>query len=135
MAKWHKIRQDSGFTLIEMVIVVALILILISIAVPAYNRSILHAKEAVLRQDLFTMRQVIDQYTIDKQKAPQQLDDLVQAGYMKSVPTDPFTGEKNWTTEQEDPSMVVDPQNEPGIKDVHSSSNLTSSDGTAYSTW
>jgi general secretion pathway protein G len=135
MAKWHKIRQDSGFTLIEMVIVVALILILISIAVPAYNRSILHAKEAVLRQDLFTMRQVIDQYTIDKQKAPQQLDDLVQAGYMKSVPTDPFTGEKNWTTEQEDASMVVDPQNEPGIKDVHSASNLTSSDGTAYSTW
>src|SRR5215469_1510871 len=112
MAKWHTIRRDGGFTLIEMVIVVALILILISIAVPAYNRSILHAKEAVLRQDLFTMRQVIDQYTIDKQKAPQQLDDLVQAGYMKLVPKDPFTSEANWTTEQEDASMVVDPQNE-----------------------
>ena len=81
------------------------------------------------------MRQVIDQYTIDKQKAPQQLDDLVQAGYMKSVPLDPFTGAANWTTEQEDASMVVDPQNEPGIKDVHSSSSLTASDGTTYSTW
>jgi len=125
---------SRGFTLIEMMIVVAMILILVSIALPLYNRSILHAKEAVLRQDLFTMRQVISQYTLDKQKAPQQLDDLVQAGYMKQIPVDPFTGVANWTTEQEDSTMAVE-QTEPGIVDVHSSSNLMSMEGTAYSSW
>ena len=131
----RRARKDSrGFTLIEMMIVVSLILILVSIALPVYNRSILRAKESVLKQDLFTLRQVISQYTLDKQKAPQTLDDLVQAGYLKVIPKDPFTNEANWTLEQEDSVMAVD-QQEPGIVDVHSASNETATDGTAYSSW
>jgi general secretion pathway protein G len=117
-----------------MLIVISLILILVSVAVPIYNRSILRAKEAVLRQDLFTLRQVISQYTLDKQKAPQSLDDLVSAGYMKVIPSDPFTGTPNWAAEQEDSLMAVD-QEEPGIVDVHSASDATASDGTTYSSW
>lgn len=127
-------RSSRGFTLIEMVVVISLILILVSIAVPIYNRSIVRAKEAVLRQDLFTLRQVISQYTLDKQKAPQSLDDVISAGYLKQIPTDPMTGSSNWTTDQEDSLMAVD-QQEPGIVDVHSSSNQLATDGTAYSSW
>lgn len=127
-------RSSRGFTLIEMVVVISLILILVSIAVPIYNRSITRAKEAVLRQDLFTLRQVISQYTLDKQKAPQSLDDVISAGYLKVVPVDPMTGTANWTTDEEDSLMAVD-QEQPGIVDVHSSSNQIASDGTAYSSW
>jgi general secretion pathway protein G len=127
-------KEDRGFTLIEMMIVISLILILISIAVPAYNRAILRAKEATLRQDLFTLRDVVQQYTLDKQKAPQTLDDVKQAGYIRDIPIDPFTGEANWTLDMEDALLAVD-QQEPGIWDIHSSSNLTASDGTAYSSW
>jgi general secretion pathway protein G len=134
MGRFRKTGSCRGFTLIEMMIVVCLIIILVSIAVPVYNRSILHAKEATLRQDLFTLRSVISQYTLDKQKAPQTLEDLIPAGYIKVIPKDPFTNEPNWTTDQEDSIMAVD-QQEPGIVDVHSSSNLTASDGTAYSSW
>lgn len=130
-----RVRQKiRGFTLIEMMIVISLILILISIALPVYNRSILRAKEGVLKQDLFTLRQVIDQYTMDKKKAPQALDDIVTAGYLKVVPKDPFTNEANWTLEQEDANDAAD-QQEPGIIDIHSASNLTATDGTAYSSW
>ena len=127
-------KNHRGFTLIEMMIVISLILILISIAVPAYNRAILRAKEATLRQDLFTLRDVIQQYTLDKQKAPQTLDDVKQAGYIREIPVDPFTGETNWTLDMEDALLAVD-QQEPGIWDIHSSSNLTAMDGTAYSSW
>src|ERR1700757_1612138 len=127
-------QRDRGFTLIEMMIVISLILILISIAVPAYNRAILRAKEATLRQDLFTLRDVIQQYTLDKQKAPQTLDDIKQAGYIRDIPVDPFTGEANWTLDMEDALLAVD-QQEPGIWDIHSSSNLSAQDGTAYSSW
>jgi general secretion pathway protein G len=134
MRRVHKTSRIRGFTLIELMIVVSLILILVSIALPVYSRSILRAKESVLKQDLFTLRNVIDQYTLDKQKAPQALDDIVQAGYIKVVPKDPFTNEANWTLEQEDTTNAVD-QQEPGITDVHSSSNLTATDGTAYSSW
>src|SRR5215475_1085773 len=127
-------RRDRGWTLIEMMIVVSLILILVSIALPVYNRAILRSKESVLKQDLFTLRQVIDQYTLDKKKAPQALDDIVTAGYLKVVPKDPFTNEANWTLVQEEAPEAVD-QQEPGIIDVHSASELTATDGTTYSSW
>jgi general secretion pathway protein G len=130
----RRLRQSRGFTLIELMIVISLILILIAIAVPVYNRSILKAKESTLKQDLFTLRDVISQYTLDKQKAPQSLDDLKTAGYIHDIPKDPFTGEANWEPHQEESLMAVD-QQEPGIDDVHSASNLISTDGTAYSTW
>jgi general secretion pathway protein G len=136
MAVARKPRNRSrGFTLIELMIVISLILILVSISVPAYNTSILRAKESVLLQNLFTLRSLISQYTLDKQKAPQSLDDLVTAGYIKQIPIDPFTGKNDsWTVEQEDYSLSVD-QQETGITDVHSGSALTSSSGTAYSSW
>jgi general secretion pathway protein G len=114
--------------------VISLILILISIAVPMYNRAILRAKESTLRQDLFTLRDTVQQYTLDKQKAPQTLDDLKQAGYIRDIPKDPFTGDANWTLDMEDALIAVD-QQEPGIYDIHSASNLTAQDGTAYSSW
>ena len=126
---------DRGFTLIELMIVISMILILVSISIPAYNQSILRAKESVLKQDLFQLRSLISQYTLDKQKAPQSLDDLVQAGYIKQIPTDPMTGSNStWTVDQEDSLMSVD-QQDPGISDVHSGVSQMSSDGTAYSTW
>ncbi len=128
-------KNSRGFTIIELMVVISIILILISIAVPIYNQSILRAKEAVLRQDLFAMRSAIDQYTMDKAKAPQTLQDLVQAGYLREIPKDPFTDSRDsWQTVQEDVLESID-QNEPGITDVHSGSNLTGSDGTAYSSW
>jgi general secretion pathway protein G len=118
-----------------MMIVISMILILLSVAVPLYNQSILRAREAVLRNDLFTLRSVISQFTLDKQRAPQSLDDLVQANYIKLVPRDPFTSRNDtWQLEQEDVLLAVD-QQQPGITDVHSGSNLTASDGTAYSSW
>src|SRR6476469_8000427 len=128
-------NRSRGFTLIELMIVISLILILVSISVPAYHTSILRAKESVLLQNLFTLRPLISQYTLDKQKAPQSLDDLVTAGYIKQIPIDPFTGKNDtWTVEQEDYSLSVD-QRETGITDVHSGSALISSSGTAYSSW
>ena len=128
-------RRDRGFTLIELMIVISMILILVSISIPAYNQSILRAKESVLRQDLFQLRSLISQYTLDKQKAPQSLEDLVQASYIKQLPIDPMTGSNSsWTVEQEDSVMSVD-QQEPGISDVHSGAEGMSSDGTAYSSW
>ena len=136
MAVFHKQKDRSrGFTLIELMIVISLILILVSISIPAYNTSILRAKESVLLQNLFTLRSLISQYTLDKQKAPQALEDLVQAGYIKQIPIDPFTGKNDsWTVDQEDYSLSVD-QQETGITDVHSGSALISSSGTAYSSW
>src|SRR5438105_9061586 len=92
-----KFRRSHGFTLIELMIVVSILLILISIAVPQYTASVKRARESVLRQDLFTMRSVISQYTLDKQKMPQSADDLVQAYYLKQIPIDPITKEANWT--------------------------------------
>src|SRR6058998_2282687 len=112
-------NQSRGFTLIEMLIVISLVMILVAIAVPNYQRSIMRAKESVLKQDLFQLRSLISQYTLDKQKAPQALDDLVQAGYIKQIPVDPMTGSNStWTVDQEDTVMSVD-QQDPGISDVH----------------
>jgi general secretion pathway protein G len=130
-----KPKRDRGFTLIELMIVISMILILVSISIPAYNQSILRAKESVLKQDLFQLRSLISQYTLDKQKAPQSLDDLVQAGYIKQIPVDPMTGSNSsWTVDQEDSLMSVD-QQDPGISDVHSGAAQMSSDGTAYNSW
>jgi len=124
-----------GFTLIELMIVMAVIAILVSIAVPVYTRSIMRAKESVLRNNLFTMRTVIDEYTYDKQKAPQSLQDLVSEGYLRKLPIDPMTGNSdNWKVIIEDTLNAVN-QTEPGIFDVRSGSDKTSLEGTPYSDW
>jgi len=115
-------------------VVIFIIMVLASVAVPVYNQSVVQARESVLRSNLATLRSVISQYTLDKQKAPQSLDDLVTAGYLRQIPTDPMTRQTNWEVVQEDVMMAVD-QQDPGITDVHSASNATASDGTAYSTW
>ncbi len=127
-------RRRFGFTLIELMIVMAVISILLAVAVPMYQRSVVRAKESVLRQNLFTLRTVIDEYTYDKAKAPQALQDLVQEGYLRQMPTDPMTGEADWTTVQEDAVTSVN-QTEPGIFDVRSKSDKKSLEGTPYSEW
>jgi len=127
-------NSSRGFTLLELMVVISMIMILMAVAVPVYNQSIVQARESVLRSNLSTLRNVISQYTLDKQKAPQSLDDLVTAGYLRQIPLDPMTRQPNWEPKQEDVMMAVD-QQEPGITDVHSASSGTASDGTAYSTW
>ena len=131
----RKSRGIRGFTLIELMIVVSILLILISIAVPQYRSSVKRARESVLRQDLFTMRSVISQYTLDKQKMPQSGDDLVQANYLKQIPVDPITGQANWNWHTADEGTIMSPdeQDEGGIDDVYSSSNDIGTDGVAYS--
>ncbi len=128
-------QKSRGFTLIELMIVISLIIILVSVAVPIYSQSVLRARESVLRQNLFTLRSLISQYTLDKQQAPQSLDDLIQAHYLKLIPKDPITGSPDWTVDQEDSSIMSVDQQESGIDDVHSSSASLSTDGTAYNTW
>lgn len=124
-----------GYTLIEIMIVMAIIGILVSIAVPIYQKSLIRAKEAVLKNNLFSLRTVIDEYTYDKQKAPQQLSDLVNEGYLRTVPVDPMTGNADsWQVVMEDALTSVS-QTEPGIFDVRSGSEGKSLDGTAYSEW
>ena len=124
-----------GFTLIELMIVMAIIAVLMSVALPIYNRSIIRAKESVLKNNLFTMRTVIDEYTYDKQKAPQTLNDLVSDGYLRQVPVDPMTNNADsWKIIMEDASNTVN-QSEPGIFDVRSGSEKTSLEGTSYSEW
>lgn len=135
IARQNRRQLGHGFTLIELIIVIAIIGILLSVAVPAYKMHIIRAHEAVLKEDLYTMRNAIDQYTQDKAKAPQDLNDLVSAGYMHLIPKDPFTNSsETWQVVQEDVLTSID-QTQPGITDVHSGSDLTSSEGTAYNTW
>jgi general secretion pathway protein G len=135
MAGRRKQGRSAGFTLLEMMIVMIIMGILMSIALPIYNQSLVRSREAVLRQDLFTLRSLISQYTLDKQKAPQSLDDLVQGGYLKMLPKDPMTNEANWEVVQEDDTIMTPDQQDPGISDVHSASDAMASDGTTYSSW
>jgi general secretion pathway protein G len=130
----QRLGRHLGFTLIELLIVMSIIVVLVSIALPLYQRSILRAKESVLHSNLMTLRTVIDEYTYDKQKAPQALQDLVQEGYLRQVPIDPMTGSTNWRTVMEDAGQSVS-QTEPGIYDIHSGSDKMSLDGTPYSDW
>ncbi len=129
-------RRRLGFTLIEIMIVMTIISILVSIAVPMYQKAILRAKESLLRSNLFTLRSMIDEYTVDKQKAPQSLQDLVSEGYLRDVPVDPITGSNtSWKIIMEDATTSVN-QTEPGIFDVRSGADRTSPlEGTAYSEW
>ena len=132
-----KHNRSRGFTLLELMIVIFIMLILVSIAVPNFTRSVQRSREAVLRQNLFTLRDLISQYTLDKQKAPQALDDLVQAGYLKQIPKDPMTNQADWVVEQAEENTVMSPdqQDQGGIDDVHSASSIVGSDGNAYNTW
>ncbi|MBN8733109.1 MAG: prepilin-type N-terminal cleavage/methylation domain-containing protein [Acidobacteria bacterium] len=128
-------RRRAGYTLIEIIIVMTIISILVSIAVPIYQKMVLRTKETVLRNNLFTIRTVIDEFTYDKQKGPQSLEDLVQAGYLRQVPEDPITGSNStWKIIMEDALTSVS-QTEPGIYDVRSGSDKTSLEGTPYAEW
>ena len=128
-------KQDAGFTLVELMIVMAIIGVLAMVAVPSYISAIKHAKEAVLKEDLHTLRAAIDSYTMDKQKAPQSLDDLIQDGYLKSIPEDPMTkSTTTWVTDTSDSMHSLD-QTDPGIDDIHSGADDTGADGQPYNTW
>ncbi len=130
-----KLDRRRGFTLIEMMVVMAIIVTLVSIAVPMYQKSIQRSKESVLKNNLFTMRTVIDEFTYDKQKAPQSLQDLVSEGYLRAVPQDPMTGsDSSWKVIIED-QLNSASQTEPGIFDVRSGSDKKSLEGTLYADW
>ncbi len=128
-------RLRRGFTLIEMMVVMAIIVILIAVAVPFYQKAIIRAKESVLHNNLFAMRSAIDEYSYDKQKAPQSLQDLVTAGYLHDVPEDPITKSRDtWKIIMEDAGQAVS-SSEPGIFDIRSGSDKIGLDGTHYSDW
>lgn len=124
-----------GFTFVELMVVITIAVILITMAIPIYSRSIIRSKETVLRNNLFTLRTVIDNYTYDKQKAPQTLQDLVSEGYLRVVPIDPMTGSGDtWKLIMEEASQSVN-QSEPGIFEVKSGSEKIGLDGTPYADW
>ncbi len=127
--------EESGFTLVELMIVMLIIGVLAAIAIPSYTASMKNAREATLKVDLQVMRQAIDSYTLDKEKAPQSLDELVQAGYLKEIPRDPITqSNTTWNPDQDDSLTSVD-QTQGGIANVHSGSGQPGTDGRAYSEW
>jgi general secretion pathway protein G len=126
---------SRGFTMLELMVVIAIILVLIGLAAGRYEKSIIRAREAVLKQDLQTMRSAIQQYTLDKAAGPQSLDDLVSSGYLREVPTDPMTRARDWHTDFDNVLLSAD-QTSPGISDVHSTSDTVSPfENTAYSSW
>ena len=125
--------RQRGFTLLELMIVITVIIILAAIALPQYQKTILATREAVLHDDLFKMRSLLDQYAADKQKLPQSLDDLISGGYMRELPKDPITGQTDWTVVTgEDPNSSG---GDTGVTDVRSASQDISSTGTPYSEW
>lgn len=128
-------KRSAGFTLLELMIVVTIILILIGMAAQRYEKSVQRAREATLHQDLMAMRQSIDNFTLDKQAAPQSLDDLVQAGYLRKVPMDPMTGATDWVPQFD--NVVLSPdQTSTGMVDVHSASARVSPfENTPYNEW
>jgi len=127
---------DAGFTLLELLIVMTIIAILSAIAIPSFTANIKHAREAVLKEDLHTMRGAIEQYTFDKQKAPQSLEDLVQSHYLRELPVDPFTQRRDtWITSQGDEYVSIDETQSGGITDIHSGSQQVSTEGTTYNSW
>ena len=130
----HK-STESGFTLVELMVVMLIIGVLAAIAIPSFISSIKNAKEAVLKEDLHVLRNAIDSYTMDKNKAPQSLDDLLQNGYLKTIPQDPMThSSETWVTSTDDSLQSID-QTEPGVNDVHSGSQEVGTDGQPYSAW
>ena len=127
--------RSRGFTLIEIMVVLTIIAILVGMAAVRYDRSMVNAREAVLKQDLQALRGAIQQFTLDKQRAPQSLDEMVSAGYLREVPTDPVTRNKDWETQFEDVALSPD-QTGTGITDVHSKSDAVSpNNGSAYNSW
>jgi general secretion pathway protein G len=128
-------HRQRGFTLIELMVVMAIISVLLAIALPIYQKSLTRAKESVLRNNLFTLRQMIDEYTIDKQQAPESLQDLVTDGYIRQIPQDPMTNsDQTWKITMED-TPVAGSTASPGIFDVHSGSDKNSLEGTPYAEW
>ncbi|HLK61893.1 MAG TPA: prepilin-type N-terminal cleavage/methylation domain-containing protein [Bryobacteraceae bacterium] len=129
----RRLRQ-RGFTFVELMVVITIIVILISIAIPIYSNTIRRANESVLSNNLFTLRTTIDNYTGDKGKAPSSLNDLVSAGYLREIPFDPIARTNKWNIVMEDASQSVS-QSEPGIFDVKSTSDKIGLNGVAYSDW
>jgi len=123
----------AGFTLLELMIVISVLIILVSVALPQYQKTTMHARETMLRYDLDTMRKLIDQYSADKGKLPQSLDDLVSAGYMREVPKDPISDAKDWNVVSGDDPYATDGGS--GVIDVHSSASEVSTEGTPYTDW
>jgi len=129
-----RLQRARGFTIIELMIVIMIISILVGIAAVMYDKTVKHSREAVLRQDLQVMRQAIDNYTLDKQQAPQSLDDLVDAHYLREIPMDPACQQKDWVTHIGDTVLSPD-QTSTGVDDVHSGCEQNGTDGTSYTTW
>jgi general secretion pathway protein G len=128
-------KGEGGFTLVELMIVMTIIGILAAIAIPDYVKSVKRANEAVLREDLYTLRTAIDSYTVDREKAPQSLDDLVAAGYLRAIPKDPMTSRTDtWMTSESDTMTDIN-ETAGGMDDVHSGSQGLATDGTSYNTW